>query len=102
VTNRPAATKGWLGQNAYIDAAPGPGQGRRTRSALANTGLGHFLSFDFKVNAAWLTAAIIGHPAGLAHAAGPRWRSGQSRAKTLRYRVLHAPPAWYAAAGSVA
>ena len=61
VTNRPAATKGWLGQNAYIDAA------HRVQAQvedLIRTGKdtrvpGHFPSFDFQVNAAWLTAAMI-------------------------------------------
>ena len=59
-TNRPAATRGWLGQNAYIDAA------HRVQARVEDvirtgkdTGLGHFPSFDFQVNAAWLTASMI-------------------------------------------
>jgi Transposase DDE domain group 1 len=60
VTNRPAGTRGWLGQNAYIDAA------HRVHARVEDVirtgkdaGLGHFPSFDFQVNAAWLTAAMI-------------------------------------------
>jgi hypothetical protein len=55
VTNRPAATRGWLGQNACIDAA------HRVHARIQDvirtgkdTGLGHFPSRDFAVNAAWL------------------------------------------------
>ena len=60
VTNRPAATKGWLGQNAYIDAAHRVQA--RVEDAIRtgkNTGLGHFPSFDYAVNQAWLAAAMI-------------------------------------------
>jgi hypothetical protein len=59
VTNRPAATRGWLGQNAYLDAA------HRVHARIEDvirtgkdTSLGHFPSHDFAVNAAWLTAAM--------------------------------------------
>ena len=91
-TNRPAATKGWLGQNAYIDAA------HRVQARVENfiragkdTGLGHFPSFDFQANAAWLTAAMIA-------AALLAWLKllaldgdlAKAEPKTLRYRVLHA------------
>jgi hypothetical protein len=58
-TNRPAATKGWLGQNAYLDAAHRVHA--RVEDAIRTgkqAGLGHFPSFDYQVNAAWLTAAI--------------------------------------------
>ena len=61
VTNRPAATKGWLGQNAYIDAAHRVHA--RVEDAIRtgkDAGLGHFPSFDFQVNSAWLTAAMAG------------------------------------------
>jgi hypothetical protein len=60
VTNRPAATKGWLGQNACLDAAHRVQA--RVEDAIRtgkDTELGHFPSFDFKVNTAWLTAAMI-------------------------------------------
>jgi Transposase DDE domain group 1 len=59
-TNRAAATRGWLGQAACIDAA------HRVQARVEDAirtgkqaGLGHFPSFDFKVNAAWLTASMI-------------------------------------------
>ena len=91
-TNRPAATRGWLGQNAYIDAA------HRVQARVEDAirtgkdcGLGHFPSFDFGVNAAWLTAAMTGQIL-LA------WLKllaldgdlAKAEPKTLRYRVLHA------------
>ena len=60
-TNRVAATKGWLGQNAYIDAA------HRVHARVEDwirtgkdAGLAHF--HDFAVNAAWLTTAVIVSP----------------------------------------
>jgi len=60
VTSRPAATKGWRGQCAYIDAA------HRVHARVEDvirtgkdTGLGHFPSFDYGVNQAWLTASMI-------------------------------------------
>ena len=60
-TNRPADTKGWLGQNAYIDAA------HRVQARVEDAirtgkdcGIGHFPSFDFGINAAWLTASMPG------------------------------------------
>jgi hypothetical protein len=91
-TNRPAATRGWLGQSAYIDAAHRV-QARVEDAIRAGkqAGLGHFPSFDFKVNAAWLTAAMI---ASILLA----WLKllaldgdlAKAEPKTLRYRVLHA------------
>jgi Transposase DDE domain group 1 len=92
VTNRPAATKGWLGQNAYIDAAHRVQA--RVEDAIRtgkNTGLGHFPSFDYAVNQAWLAAAMI---AAILLA----WLKllaldgdlATAEPKTLRYRVLNA------------
>ena len=59
VTNLPAATKGWRGTTAYIDAA------HRVHARVEDcirtgkhTGIGHFPSHDFTVNQAWLTAAM--------------------------------------------
>jgi Transposase DDE domain group 1 len=91
VTNRPATTKGWLGQNAYLDAAHRVHA--RVEDAIRtgkDTGLGHFPSHDFAINAAWLTAAMTGQILlawlkllaldGDLATAEPR---------TLRYRVLH-------------
>ncbi len=91
-TNRPATTKGWLGQNAYIDAA------HRVQARVEDvirtgkdTGLSHFPSFDFQVNAAWLTAAMIACTL-------LTWLKllaldgdlAKAEPKTLRYRILHA------------
>ena len=92
VTNRPATTKGWLGQAAYIDAA------HRVHARVEDvirtgkqTGLGHFPSRDFKLNAAWLTASMIA-------CALLAWLKllalegelAKAEPKTLRYRILHA------------
>ena len=91
-TNRPAGTRGWLGQNAYIDAA------HRVQARVEDvirtgkdTGLGHFPSFDFQVNAAWLTASMIACIL-LAWLKLLALDGDLARAepKTLRYRVLHA------------
>jgi len=92
VTNRPAATKGWLGQNAYIDAAHRVQA--RVEDAIRtgkDTGLGHFPSYDFQVNAAWLTASMIACTL-LAWLKLLALDGDLARAepKTLRYRVLHA------------
>ena len=61
VGDEPAASRRcWLGQNAYIDAAHRVQA--RVEDAIRTgkaTGLGHFPSFDFQVNAAWLTASMI-------------------------------------------
>ena len=91
-TNRPASTRGWLGQAAYIDAA------HRVQARVEDAirtgkdcGIGHFPSFDFGINAAWLTASMTGQIL-LA------WLKllaldgdlAKAEPKTLRYRVLHA------------
>jgi hypothetical protein len=91
-TNRAPETKGWLGQNAYIDAAHRVHA--RVEDAIRtgkDAGLGHFPSFDYQVNATWLTAAMTGQIL-LA------WLKllaldgdlAKAEPKTLRYRVLHA------------
>ncbi len=92
VTNRPAAAKGWLGQSAYIDAAHRVHA--RVEDAVRtgkDAGLGHFPSFDYQVNAAWLTAAMTGQIL-LAWLKLLALDGDLARAepKTLRYRVLHA------------
>ena len=58
-TNLPADTRGWRGQCAYADAA------HRVHARVEDvirtgkdTGLGHFPSHDYKVNQAWLDAAM--------------------------------------------
>ena len=90
-TNRPATTKGWLGQNAYIDAA------HRVQARVEDAirtgkqaGLGHFPSFDFGRNTAWLTASMIASVL-LAWLKLLALDGDLARAepKTLRYRVLH-------------
>ena len=61
VTNRPAATRGWLGQHAYLDAAHRVHA--RVEDAIRtgkDAGLGHLPSHDFADGAAWLTAAMTG------------------------------------------
>jgi hypothetical protein len=91
-TNRPASVKGWLGQAAYIDAAHRVHA--RVEDAIRtgkDCGIGHFPSFDFGINAAWLTASMTGQIL-LA------WLKllaldgdlAKAEPKTLRYRVLHA------------
>src|SRR5208282_4294106 len=91
VTNRPAVTRGWLGQAAYLDAAHRVQA--RVEDAIRtgkDTGLGHF-PYDYQVNAAWLTAAMT---ARILLA----WLKllaldgdlAKAEPKTLRYRVLHA------------
>jgi hypothetical protein len=92
VTNLPATTKGWRGQNAYIDA------GHRVHARVEDsirtgkaTGIGRFPSHDYKFNQAWLTAAMM---AQILLA----WLKllaldgdlAKAEPKTLRYRVLHA------------
>jgi hypothetical protein len=92
VTNLPAATRGWRGQCAYVDAA------HRVQARVEDvirtgkdTGLGHFPSHDYKMNQAWLDAAMIGCIL-LAWLKLLALDGDLARAepKTLRYRVLHA------------
>ncbi|MGH3408579.1 MAG: transposase [Streptosporangiaceae bacterium] len=91
-TNLPAATKGWRGQCACIDAAHRVQA--RVEDAIRTgkaTGLGHFPSFDYQVNGAWLTASMIACIL-LAWLKLLALDGDLARAepKTLRYRVLHA------------
>jgi Transposase DDE domain group 1 len=92
VTNLPAATKGWRGQCACIDAA------HRVHARIEdvirtgkNTGLGHFPSHDYGLNRAWPDAAMIAcillSWLKLLALDGDLARA---EPKTLRYRVLHA------------
>ncbi len=92
VTNLPAATRGWRGQCAYIDAA------HRVHARVEDvirtgkdTGLGLFPSHDYKVNQAWLDAAMIASIL-LAWLKLVALDGDLARAepKTLRYRILHA------------
>jgi hypothetical protein len=89
--NRAAGTRGWLGQNACIDAAHRVHA--RVEDAIRtgkDTGPGHFPSFDYGINAAWLTAAMTGQIL-LAWLRLLALDGDLARAepKTLRYRVLH-------------
>jgi Transposase DDE domain group 1 len=90
-TNLPAATRGWRGQCAYVDAAHGVHA--RVEDVIRtgkDTGLGHFPSHDYGLNKAWLDASMIGCVllSWLKFLAldGDLAREP----KTLRYRVLHA------------
>ena len=92
VTNLPAGTKGWRGQNACIDA------GHRVHARVEDsirtgkaTGAGRFPSHDYKFSQAWLTAAMMAQIL-LAWLKLLALDGDLARAepKTLRYRVLHA------------
>jgi hypothetical protein len=92
VTNLPAGTRGWRGQNAYIDAAHRVHA--RVEDAIRtgkDTGIGRFPSHDFKVNQAWLTAAMTAQIL-LAWLKLLTLDGDLARAEpaTLRYRILHA------------
>ena len=91
VTNRPADTRGWLGQNAYIDAAHRVHA--RVEDAIRtgkDCGIGKYPSTSLAMNKAWqaaaLTAAALLAWLRLLALDGPLARAGP---KTLRYRVLH-------------
>jgi hypothetical protein len=92
VTNRPTATRGWLGQPAYIDAAHRVHA--RVEDAIRtgkDTGLGKFPSSSMAMNKAWLAAALTA-AALLAWLRLLALDDSLARAepKTLRYRILHA------------
>jgi hypothetical protein len=90
--NRPASTKGWLGQAAYIDAAHRVHA--RVEDAIRtgkDTGLGHFPSFDYQVNSAWLTTSMTGQILlAWLKLLALDGELARAEPKTLRYRVLHA------------
>jgi hypothetical protein len=88
----PADTRGWRGQCAYADAA------HRVHARVEDvirtgkdTVLGHFPSHDYKVNQAWLgaamTACILLAWLKLLALDGDL---AKAEPKTLRYRLLHA------------
>jgi len=91
-TNLPAATKGWRGQCAYVDAA------HRVHARVEDvirtgkdTGLGHFPSHDYKVNQAWLDAAMIACILlSWLRITALDGDLASAEPTTLRYRVLHA------------
>jgi hypothetical protein len=92
VTNRPASTKGWLGQPAYIDAAHRVHA--RVEDAIRtgkDCGIGKYPSTSLAMNKAWQAAALTA-AALLAWlkllALDPSF--ARAEPKTLRYRILHA------------
>ena len=92
VTNLPAATKGWRGKTACIDAAHRVHA--RVEDAIRtgkDTGIGRFPSREFKINQAWLTAAMTAQIL-LAWLRLLALDGNLARAepRTLRYRILHA------------
>ena len=91
VTNRPAVTKGWLGQNAYLDAA------HRVHARVEDAvrtwkdcGIGKYPSSSLAMNKAWqaatLTAAALLAWLRLLALDGAL---AKAKPKTLRYRNLH-------------
>jgi Transposase DDE domain group 1 len=92
VTNRPAATWGWLGQPAYIDAAHRVHA--RVEDAIRtgkDCGIGKYPSASLAMNKAWqaaaLTAATLLAWLRLLALDGTL---AKAEPKTLRYRILHA------------
>jgi hypothetical protein len=92
VTNRPASTRGWLGQPAYIDAAHRVHA--RVEDAIRtgkDCGIGKYPSTSLAMNKAWqaaaLTAATLLAWLKLLALDGTLARA---EPKTLRYRILHA------------
>jgi hypothetical protein len=92
VTNRPASTRGWLGQPAYIDAAHRVHA--RVKDAVRtgkDCGIGKYPSTSLAMNKAWqaaaLTAATLLAWLKLLALDGTLARA---EPKTLRYRILHA------------
>jgi hypothetical protein len=91
VTNRPASTRGWLGQPAYIDAAHRIHA--RVEDAIRtgkDCGIGKYPSTSLAMNKAWqaaaLTAATLLAWLKLLALDGALARA---EPKTLRYRLLH-------------
>jgi hypothetical protein len=92
VTNRPASTRGWLGQPAYIDAAHRVHA--RVEDAIRtgkDCGIGKFPSTSLAMNKAWqaaaLTAATLLAWLKLLALDGAL---AKAEPKTVRYRILHA------------
>jgi hypothetical protein len=92
VTNLPASTRGWRGQNAYIDAAHRVHA--RVEDAIRtgkDCGIGKYPSTSLAMNKAWQAAALTA-------AALLAWlrlialdgHLARAEPKTLRYRILHA------------
>jgi len=91
VTNLPASTRGWRGQNAYIDAAHRVHA--RVEDAIRtgkDCGIGKYPSSSLAMNKAWqaaaLTAATLLAWLRLIALDSPL---AKAEPKTLRYRILH-------------
>ena len=92
VSNLPERTPGWRGQLACIDAAHRVHARVEDRIRTGkDTGIGHFPSESFAINAAWLSVSLIAATLlswlRLLALDGPLARA---EPKTLRYRILHA------------
>jgi DDE family transposase len=92
VTSRPASTRGWLGQLAYIDAAHRVHA--RVEDAIRtgkDCGIGKYPSTSLAMNKAWqvaaLTAATLLAWLRLLALDGAL---AKAEPKTVRYRILHA------------
>jgi hypothetical protein len=91
VTNLPTHTRGWRGQNAYIDAAHRVHARVEDRIRTGkDTGISRFPSHSLAINSTWLSASLIAATllTWLAHLAldGDLARA---EPKTLRYCFLH-------------
>ena len=91
VTNLPEDTPGWLGRNAYIDAAHRVHARVEDRIRTGkSTGISRFPSHGFAVNSAWLAAALLAATLlswlALLALDGPL---AKAEPKTIRYRLLH-------------
>jgi hypothetical protein len=92
VTDRPAATRGWLGQNAYIDAAHRVHA--RVEDAIRtgkDCGIGKYPSTSLAMNKAWQAAALTAATLlGWLKLLALDGSLARAEPKTLRYRILHA------------
>jgi hypothetical protein len=105
-TNRPASTRGWLGQAACIDAA------HRVQARVEDAirtgkdcGIGHFPSFDFGINAARPTAGMTGQILlAWLKLLALDGELAKAEPKTLRPVTGYCPPRpdWSAAGGAAA
>jgi len=90
-TNQPTCWIGWRANPAYIDAAHRVHARVEDRIRTGkDCGLGRLPSFDFAINSAWLTTALIAATllAWLRHLALDG-DLAKAEPKKLRYRILH-------------
>lgn len=91
-TNLSTTLAGWRNNPAYIDAAHRAHARVEDRIRTGkDTGIGHFPSFDYGINSAWLAISMIAATllAWLRHLALDG-QLARAEPKTLRYRALHA------------